>query len=101
MHDFCRAYILATLSWLFFVSNCRSNNFPLLVSSAGLLGLTLLPVIPATIVNAVEYSYPIEEDLSVGSLYVFANTAAIACTFIGQVSLKFLFIFFETITLTL
>lgn len=75
---------MATLCVIFFASNCIKGNYPLLLTSAALLGLFLLPVIPSTIINAVEYAYPVPEDLSVGTLYVAANTAAIACTFIGQ-----------------
>lgn len=78
------AYFLATLCVVFFVANCFKDNYPLLLTSAALLGLFLLPVIPSTIINSVEYAYPVPEDLSVGTLYVSANTAAIACTFIGQ-----------------
>lgn len=73
---------------IFFVSNCITDNYPLLLTSAALLGLFLLPVIPSTIINSVEYGYPVPEELSVGTLYVAANTAAIACTFIGQALLS-------------
>lgn len=38
-------------------------------------------------VISVEVSYPIPADAAVGLLYMFANTAAIALTFIGQVLL--------------
>jgi hypothetical protein len=41
--------------------------------------------VPATIVNSVEVSYPVREDLAVGVLYVGANLTAIALTFIGSV----------------
>lgn len=37
---------------------------------------------------SVEVSYPIPADAAVGLLYMFANTAAIAMTFIGQVLLS-------------
>jgi sugar phosphate permease len=37
------AYFLTTLSWIFFLSNCRNNNFPLFITSAALLGLATLP----------------------------------------------------------
>jgi hypothetical protein len=37
--------------------------------------------------NAVECAYPVMEDLSVGMLYVGANTLAVAMTFLGQVIL--------------
>jgi hypothetical protein len=73
---------------IFFVSNCRTDNYALLLASAGLLGLFLLPVIPATIINSAEFAYPVPEDLSIGTLYVAANTAAIGCTFIGQALLS-------------
>ena len=38
--------------------------------------------------NAVECAHPISEDLSVGLLYIGANTLAIAMTFLGQVLLS-------------
>ena len=79
------SYCLATLCVVFFVSSCHKDNYPLLLTSGALLGLFLLPVIPSTIINAAEYAYPVPEDLSIGALYVAANTAAIAFTFIGQV----------------
>ena len=66
---------------------CFKGNYVALLVSAGLLGFSLLPIIPSTIVNAVEYAYPVPEDLSVGVLYVAANTAAILFTFVGQVFL--------------
>lgn len=37
------AYLLTTLSWIFFMSNCRENNFPLFIASAALLGVSTLP----------------------------------------------------------
>jgi MFS family permease len=37
------AYFLTLLSWIFFLSNCRSNNFALFIFSASLLGFTTLP----------------------------------------------------------
>ena len=81
------AYFSATLSWIFFMTNCRENNFPLFIFSAALLGFTVLPVIPATIVNTVETTYPVPEDLAMGVLYVAANTLAIPLTFLGQMLL--------------
>jgi hypothetical protein len=46
-----------------------------------------IPAVPATIVTAVECSYPAPQDASVGLLYMCANVTAIAMTFIGQVLL--------------
>eukprot|EP01035_Chromulina_nebulosa_P019601 gene19601-25506_t len=81
------AWIVAVVAWGIFTGSSTTNNYPFFVISAGLLGFSLLPVIPATIMNSVECAYPIAEDLSVGLLYVGANTLAIAMTFIGQVLL--------------
>ena len=56
----------------------------MLLVSAGLLGFSLLPIIPATIVNCSESTYPIAEDVSLGGLYVGANLTAIVFTFFGE-----------------
>lgn len=45
---------------------------------------TFFCAVPATIINSVESSYPVREDLAVGLLYISANVTAIAMTFIGQ-----------------
>ncbi len=37
------AYVMTMLSWTFFMSNCRSNNFGLFIASAALLGGSTLP----------------------------------------------------------
>lgn len=37
------SYVLTFLTWLFFFSNCRKNNFPLFIISAALLGGATLP----------------------------------------------------------
>jgi MFS family permease len=81
------SYYLAVLAWIFFLSNCRSNNFPLFIASGALMGFFTLPTIPSTIVSTVECSYPVPEDASVGFLYIGANLMAIVMTFVGQVLL--------------
>jgi hypothetical protein len=78
-------YGIAVLAWIFFASNCRGHNYALLLTSSAILGFTLLPIIPATIVNSVECVYPVPEDIALGLLYISANTLAILMTFIGQV----------------
>jgi hypothetical protein len=77
-------YSISFGAWVFFASNCRKDNYGLLLASAGLLGFTLLPVIPSTIMNAVECVFPLSEDIALGLLYASANTMAIFMTFIGQ-----------------
>lgn len=81
-------YSVAVGTWIFFASNCRKDNYGLLLVSGGLLGFTLLPVIPSTIMNAVECAFPLSEDIALGLLYASANTLAIVMTFIGQVLLQ-------------
>ncbi|KAJ1401304.1 major facilitator superfamily domain-containing protein [Ochromonadaceae sp. CCMP2298] len=81
------SYFLAFICWSLFMVNCRGNNFTLFLVTAAFLGFATLPTVPSTIVSAVECSYPIPEDASVGFLYIGANTAAIPMTFIGQILL--------------
>ena len=81
-------YTISFGAWVFFASNCRKDNYGLLLASAGILGFTLLPVIPSTIMNAVECVFPLSEDIALGLLYASANTMAIFMTFIGQVLLQ-------------
>ena len=38
--------------------------------SFGLLGLFMLPMLPAVVENCAECTYPIQEDLSVGLLFI-------------------------------
>jgi len=77
-------YCTAVFGWVFFASSCKEDNLTVLLVSAGLLGFSLLPIIPATIVNCSESTYPIPEDVALGGLYVGANLAAIIFTFFGE-----------------
>jgi hypothetical protein len=45
-------------------------------------------VVPSTYMNAVECSYPMPEDVSIGLLNAAANTFSIPLTFLGQVILE-------------
>ena len=47
-------------------------------------GFFTVSTIPATLQNAVEVTYPLPEDVSVGLLYIVANVISIPFTFIGQ-----------------
>lgn len=82
------SYVLAFLSCILFFCSCKSGGFTFFIASASLLGLTILPIIPATIVNSVECTYPLREDLGVGVMYVAANLAAIFLTCFGQFLLQ-------------
>lgn len=107
------SYAVAVLFWLIFMGSSRSGNVGFFIASAAILGLFFLPiskcyvlfsiffiimnyfqyivggifVVPSSIVNAVESSYPVGEDLALGLLYIGANTMAIPMTFIGQILL--------------
>lgn len=77
-------YTAAIVCWIIFTLSCRLDNYSFFISSAGFLGLTLLPVVPSSIVNACESSYPVAEDLTVGVMYMTANVIGVCFTFIGQ-----------------
>ena len=69
------------------MANCRDNNYILFIIASIFVGSTSIPAIPATIINTVECSHPVEADASVGLLYIGANSCNIVFTFIGQVIL--------------
>jgi hypothetical protein len=48
----------------------------------------LYAIVPSSIVNACESSYPVAEDLTVGVMYMCANVVGVCFTFIGQELLK-------------
>jgi len=47
----------------------RNNFWPLLIAF-GLLGLSILPLLPVMMENCAECTYPIPEDLSMGIMFV-------------------------------
>jgi hypothetical protein len=80
-------YVLTFISWTFFMTSSRNNLFPMFIIAAICLGASTLSTVSTTMIVSVEVSYPIPADAAVGLLYMFANTTAIAMTFIGQVLL--------------
>ena len=74
-------------AWAMFMLSCKDygdDSFaPLLIAASG-AGFFIIGSIPATMQNAVEVTYPIPEEISIGILFSAANTASIPFTFIGQ-----------------
>lgn len=80
-------YILGAAAWAGFMLSCHdygNTNFAPLLIAASMAGFFVIGSIPATLQSAVEVTYPIPEEISVGLLFSAANTAAIPFTFIGQ-----------------
>lgn len=63
-------FISCTLALMFFSCMLYSNNTIMMYVSFGLLGLFMLPMLPAVVENCAECTYPIQEDLSVGLLFI-------------------------------
>ena len=60
------------------------NNFIALLLSGGIIGLFQLAMLPAIVENVAECTYPIQEDISLGFLWVGVNILTIPITFLLQ-----------------
>ena len=45
--------------------------FTIVVISSGILGATILPIVPAVMVNCAECTFPLAEDVSLGNIIEF------------------------------
>lgn len=71
---------------LLFFAMLYSDNFLGLLAAFALLGLCMLPMLPAVVENCAECTYPLPEELSTGILFVGGNIMGIPFIFIVQVS---------------
>ncbi len=94
--DYTKAYrtiykvlnVVSIAALIFFLSNCRDGAYTLFLQSGGLYGFLVIPTFPATIVCAVECSYPVPEEAAAGMLFVGMSLMSIVTTFVGQVLLQ-------------
>eukprot|EP00603_Paraphysomonas_imperforata_P000738 CAMPEP_0114424522 /NCGR_PEP_ID=MMETSP0103-20121206/6740_1 /TAXON_ID=37642 ORGANISM="Paraphysomonas imperforata, Strain PA2" /NCGR_SAMPLE_ID=MMETSP0103 /ASSEMBLY_ACC=CAM_ASM_000201 /LENGTH=533 /DNA_ID=CAMNT_0001593283 /DNA_START=129 /DNA_END=1730 /DNA_ORIENTATION=+ len=77
-------FLLCQVAMLFFFSMLFSDNFLGLLAAFALLGLFMLPMLPAVVENCAECTYPIPEELSTGILFVGGNIVGIPFIFIVQ-----------------
>ena len=77
-------FFLATLSTLVFVIALQKDQTTLMYFVFGLMGLCMIPLLPATMENAAECTYPIPEELSVGILLIGGNILGIPIVLILQ-----------------
>ena len=70
-------FSLAGLSTLFFVVSLHKNETDLMYVVFALMGLCMIPLLPATMENAAECTYPIPEELSTGVLLIGGNLIGI------------------------
>jgi hypothetical protein len=75
---------IAGASTILCFSMLFSNNFWPLTICFGLLGMSVLPLLPAMLENCAECTYPIPEELSAGILYSGCNLAGLAFVFALQ-----------------
>ena len=63
--------------------NYRDNNLLLLMSYGG-VGFFMLPMVPITMTNCAECTYPVSEELAMGLLLVGANVMGFGLIFVMQ-----------------
>lgn len=61
---------LCVCTTIFLVAMLSSHNYWPLLIAFGLLGLSILPLLPVMMENCAECTYPVPEDLSMGILFV-------------------------------
>lgn len=76
------------LGMIFFMTMLYLNNYAMLSFTFGVLGFFMLPMLPATLENCAECTFPIAEELSVGLLLIGGNVVGIPIILILQVLLK-------------
>jgi hypothetical protein len=82
-------FTLCFFALAFMISQLKPDNFSVLCGSFAVLGVALLPMLPATIENAAECTYPtVTEDLSVGLLFMGGNVMGIVITSVLEYLLK-------------
>ena len=73
---------LAACSVVLLIFMLRSDNFAGLAVSFSFMGACVLPLLPATLENCAECTYPISEDISTGILFAGGNILGMPITFI-------------------
>jgi hypothetical protein len=74
-------YLLAMGAALLFCFSQKEDSFGRLAVSFAVFGAVMLPLLPVSIENSVECTYPIPEIYSSGLLLAAGNLIGIACTF--------------------
>ena len=74
-------YLLAFAGVLFFLWAQRPDQFLMMAICLGVLGAVMLPLLPASIENCVECTFPTPEIYSSGLLLAAGNTVGIGVTF--------------------
>jgi MFS transporter, FLVCR family, MFS-domain-containing protein 7 len=82
-------FIICLFAFVLLVWQLQPNNFVFLGLAFSLTGFGLLPMLPATIENTAECTYPdVAEDLSVGLLFMGGNIVGIVLCSVMQAMLK-------------
>jgi len=64
---------LAGLALIFFLSSLRRNSYEVLIVSSAVMGGFLIPILPISLENAAECTYPLTEEVSSGLLLSLGN----------------------------
>ncbi len=82
-------FLICLLAFSFMISQLQRDNFTMLCLAFGITGFGLLPMLPATIENTAECTYPdVTEDLAVGLLFMGGNVVGILFCFSIEAMLK-------------
>ncbi len=74
---------------LWFLAMLYKDNYWPLLLSYGALGFFLCPLVPITMANCAECTYPISEELSMGLLFTGSNIIGFALIFACQILLDY------------
>jgi len=77
-------FVMCTAAMTFFMCMLYAGNFAMLCVAFGILGLFMLPILPAVVENCAETTYPIQEDLPLGILMIGGNLIGIPFVIILQ-----------------
>eukprot|EP00520_Triparma_pacifica_P002221 CAMPEP_0118645176 /NCGR_PEP_ID=MMETSP0785-20121206/7357_1 /TAXON_ID=91992 /ORGANISM="Bolidomonas pacifica, Strain CCMP 1866" /LENGTH=303 /DNA_ID=CAMNT_0006537033 /DNA_START=579 /DNA_END=1487 /DNA_ORIENTATION=+ len=77
-------FLCASITTIILSFSVRSDTDAGLYMSFGMLGFFMIPMLPCMIENAVECTYPLPEELSVGVLFAAGNVLGIGTTILMQ-----------------
>jgi FLVCR family MFS transporter 7 len=76
--------LLAVLASLFFLGSLRRDAGTALMVSCGVLGACLIPLLPISLENAAECTFPVPEEVSSGLLLIVGNYIGLALILVMQ-----------------
>ena len=77
-------FTLSTLGLVFVLTQLRPDNETLITVGFGVMGLSMMPLLPTALESAVECTYPVPEEMSGTLLMMVGNVAGLGFTYAMQ-----------------